>query len=71
MSNNLPTPEQHKMAKPSPNRVRYDDRTRTKHSSYVESAKKLERQLEEGFERTRKKLAEQREELQRRAWMRR
>jgi hypothetical protein len=49
----------------------HEDRARREHGGYLESVRKLELQREEGLERTRQRLAEQREELARRARMRR
>ena len=51
-------------------RLSEDRASRYKHGGYVESPAKLSKQLEEGLEQTRIKLAEQRAELQRRARMR-
>jgi hypothetical protein len=48
-----------------------EDRARREHGGYLESAKKLERQFADGLERTRLRLEQQREELARRARVRR
>ena len=40
-----------------------EDRARREHGGYIESPKKLERQLADGLERTRLRLEQQREEL--------
>jgi hypothetical protein len=58
----------------SPDRSRRtseDRANRYKYGGYVESPAKLERQLEEGLERTRQRLTEQREQIARQARMRR
>lgn len=47
-----------------------EDRARREHCGYLESVRSLERQREEGLERTRARLAVQREDLQRQARMR-
>jgi hypothetical protein len=47
-----------------------EDRARREHGGYLESPRKLELQREEGLERTRARLAVQREELARQARMR-
>jgi hypothetical protein len=46
------------------------ERARYEHGDYIESPAKMLQAYEEGLERTKLKLAEQREELQRRARMR-
>ena len=55
---------------PDRSRRREEDRARREHGGYLESARSLERQLEEGLERTRQRLAEQREQIARLARMR-
>jgi hypothetical protein len=47
-----------------------EDRARREHGDYLESARKLELQREEGLERTRQRLEQQREELARLARVR-
>ena len=59
------------MAKPSPNRVRHEDRARHEHSGYLESPAKMAKALEEGLEQTKRRLTEQREQIARQARMRR
>jgi hypothetical protein len=54
------------------NRRRLDlDRARREHGGYLESPAKMLKAYEEGLERTKARLAQQREELQRQARMRR
>ena len=47
-----------------------EDRARREHGGYLESPAKLAKDYEAGLERTRQRLAAQREELQRRARLR-
>jgi hypothetical protein len=67
----MPARGQYRVHRAKGRRVEYDETSRFEHGGYIESAKKLERQLADGLERTRQRLEQQREELARRARMRR